>query len=715
MAKLSADGGTDGLWGGQAFLMRFDDRQMFTVNGDINNFNQNRQMMDMANTQDSYPSGRVSTKTVRFSYYMEPNKTWRFTSGGSVSRKDTDQQSWQNNETYLSPHNLMSRHAEHMDGEDLTASASASIRARKSQRWQHSLNYNFDYTHTRTTRDSRSLSYYLPAKAAWEGIPLDSIIHLEEKEANENALLYSLLDPGLSRSRSLIHRPEWHSSFIFGADMLNFSAALKHEVQTRHDFSNYRLMTYADGNTDVQRRYRYRSDYLLDLSSELDWTHQYERPEYYNGVIKPFFRFSHCYGTADHPEYRLERMTEWSDRQSWGAESLGCLPQVEWRTLCLNETDSYYSMEREGKAEAGVNLSHKILFESGTSLLIETNESFYYQRRTLDYDHEGRRYSPQREGFFFRPTLTLKWKRENREGRIWMPEWDASYQGRPTMPALTQLLPIRNSSDPLNRFVGNEDLGNPFIHELNTAYRLQHVKSGHSFNINTIYRRLHNDIATQSAFDPATGIRTYQPVNTSRTHELRGRVELSSPLDSKRRFYLSASFSADYYQAENLSFLAEGSAETAGLLRNVGLTPWLALRSTIGDKFRFYGRWNTVFHHASQPSMSANYRETILYGDFSYTLPWAIQFATLVQTTLYAGNSQAALNRTVTNWDATLSKYFLNDRLGVHIKAHDILAQANNYRNEVTATGRIERYTDVLHRYLMLTVSYNFNWAKKKQ
>ena len=47
-------------------------------------------MMDMANTQESYPSGKISTKTVRFSFNMEPNKNWRFTSEGTVSRKDTD-------------------------------------------------------------------------------------------------------------------------------------------------------------------------------------------------------------------------------------------------------------------------------------------------------------------------------------------------------------------------------------------------------------------------------------------------------------------------------------------------------------------------------------------------------------------------------------------------------------------------------------------------
>lgn len=714
MTKLSLDGGTEGFRGGQAFLMRFDERQMLTVNADVNNFNEDRQMSDIVNTNDILPWGQVSTRTARFSYYIEPNKMWRFTTDGKISRKDTDKQSWQNNETYLLPCNLMNRYAENFNGEDITATTSTALRVRKSGHWQHSLNYNFSYKHTNDTRDSRNLSYYLPAKANWEGISLDSIISLEEKKTSENALLYSLLNPGLSRSHSFTHSPKWQSSFVFGTDLLNFNASLKYETQTRRDFSNYRLTTYADGTTDTRRRHLNLRDCIFEFNPDLEWIHQYESPKRYNGVLTPFLRYSHRHGTASHPQYRLERMTEWSDRQDWGLESLGRLPETVWQAICLDEANSYYSTEREEKAEVGLHLSHKVFFERGTSLLIEVDESFYYQHRMLDYDREGLRYSPQRKGFFFSSSFMLRWKYESREGRTWMPEWEAGYQGKSSMPALTLLLPIRDASDPLNRFVGNADLRNLFTHELNTGYRLHHVKSGRSFNLKATYCRLHNDIATQSLYDPATGVRIYRPVNTSRTYTVLGRTEFSTPLDSKKRFYLSVSFSADYYQAENLSSLAVEGASTAGLLRNVGFTPLFTLRATLGDKFRFFARWNTAFRHVSQPGMSDNYRETSLYGDINYTLPWGIQFATIIRTSLYAGNSQAELNRTVTNWNASLSKYFLDNHLGIHLEAHDILSQANTYHSEVIATGRIESYTDVLPRYIMLTVSYNFNWQGKK-
>lgn len=734
MAKLAADGGTKERWGAQGFLMRFDERQMFTVNVDANNLNQNRQMSDMGNMADIFPWGEVESKTARMSYYIEPNNTWRFRADGTAYRRDREQQNWKNTETYLSTDNLMNRSADDFNGKEVKVSASTALRARKKGNWQHALSYNFDFEHRRDMRNARSISYYMPANPAWEDLSIDEIIRLEEggNEPAQNSgkflipnssllikdnssLLNSLIDPQLTRSRSFTHRPAWQSSFVFGADLLNFNAELKHHTLTQRRFSNYRLTTCADGTTDARRRFIDRRDYAFDLTPELEWVHKYERIDRFDGVVKPFVRYTHRYGTANHPEYRLERMTEWSDRLGWGPASLGMLPQSEWRALCLDEANSYYSTEREDKAEGGIALTHKVLLAGGTSWQIDANEALGYRHRSLRYNRAGNDYRPSRSGLFFHPTLTLKWKHENREGRTWMPEWEAGYQGRSALPALTQLLPIRDDSDPLNLFTGNASLGNSFTHQVNSAYRLQHVKSGRTLVVNATYRRLHNDIATQQTFDAATGIRTYQPVNTNRTHAAQGRTEFSTAIDRKKIVYLSASLSADYYQAENLSFLDGSRSAAAGLLRNIGLTPGVSWRAAVGQKFSFHGYWSTSFRHVTQPGMSDNYRETALYGDFYYKLPLGFEFQTTLKTIFYAGNSLPSLNRTVTKWDARLAKYFLDDRLGVKFTASDLLNQASPYHSEVTATGRTETYTDVFPRYFLLSVSYRFNWVGKKK
>lgn len=716
MGKVSADGGTEKLWGGQAYLMRFDERQMLTINADMNNFNENRQMSDMGDMSDFSPWGQTTSKTARFSYYIEPNSTWRFTAGGSVQRQGSEKISHVNSETFLKPSNLMTRSGDCYDDDNLNVSASASLRARKNGHWQHSLNYDFDFARSRSTCDSRSISYYLPAKAEWNGLSLDSIIHQEEALEEMNALLNSLIDPQLLRMRSFTHRPAWKSSFVFGTDLLNFNASLNQNLQRHNNFSNYRLNTYADGSTDARRRYQFRRDYSLSFNPELEWVHKYERIGKYDGVVTPFVRYSYNYGSANHPDYRLERMEEWSEQLGWSLESLGRLPDADWRSICIDEANSDFSTQRESKAEVGFRLSHKIHFANSSILQIETNETLSYRRRSLNYNRENRIYYPKRKGLFFAPYLSLKWNYDSREKRKWMPEWEANYQGQPSMPTLMQLLPIRDASDPLNLFEGNENLGNLFTHRVGAAYRIQHVKSGRTLNFSANYRRLHNDIVMRSTYNALTAVRTFQPVNTNRTHGVEGRSEFSTALDGKKLFYLSASLSADYYQSENLSFV-NTTSRTVGsnILRNVGFAPWLTLRGTIGQNFRLYARWITDFRHASQADFSDRYRETTLYGDIQYTLPWGIQFGTTVRTTYYAGNSESVLNKTVTSWDATLSKYLLSNRLGIHILAHDLLAQASTYRSQITQVGRTESYTNVLPRYFLLRLTYSFDWVGKKR
>lgn len=712
MAQIAADGGTNRMWGLQGFLMRFDDRQMFTLNVDANNLNENRETNDMCSTSDFWLNGHSTSRVARFSYYKEPDATWLFKADGSVGQTDANKRSWNNTETFLSQDNLMARGEDRLDTKDVTALFGASVRARKKGSWQHTLGYKYDYSRNRTADDGLSLSYYLPAKAAWEGIPLDSIIRMEEASRQENALLYSLLSPTLSRVYNNKHKWDWQTSLVFGTDLANLDFPVSYDTYKQHNYTNYRLLTYADDETDARRRYRDQHDHAFGISPQLEWVHKYEKQKRYDGVLKPWLGYSHRFGSASHPEYRLERMREWSERMGWRMESLGILPDGEWQNACQDEANSYHSTQSEDKAEAGLNLSHKILLKGGNSLQVDAKKSVYYQRRKLNYHREGRDYYPTRDGFFFKPYLSMKWKHENREGHRWMPEWEMLYEGNPSMPMLTQLLPIRDESDPLNRFLGNESLDNSFTHTAKLAYRVEHVKSGRSLYVGTLYRHVHNDIVTKSVYDAATGIRTYQPVNTSRTHDIEGRVEFSSRLDKKQRVYMTASVQADYFRTADLSAVSGQPDQTADI-RNLALTPSLALNMGM-NKWRVNGSWATTFRHISQPGYKDNLSETRLRLDINYNLPFGIQLASLVNTTFFSGSSQDNLNDARTNWDITLSKYLLNDNLALQIKVHDLLNDASTYRSEVTSTQRIENYTDVLPRYLLFSVSYRFNWTSKK-
>lgn len=710
--RMTADGGTEKLYGLGGLLGRMDSRQMFSLSFDVNNYNQERQIMDIATTADVMPEGRFRTKGVGVDYYIEPNQKWRFVTNATVRRSDDRKNVWTNTETFLTPVNQMTRAEQQERHKYFKTNAYASLRYRRMKHSQYELSYIFDYKKTSTNSENLSLSYFLPGRTVWENWPLDSIRCYEEMLGEESVLLYSLLNPTKEHVREVIHRPTLSSVFTLGENVLNFNTEVKHSVVTDDLFNNYRLTYYKEADKDWRRQYATSRDYQIDVKPRLEFIHKYEKVKRYDGVIKPYALYVYRYGTANHPQYRLERMYEWSERTEWGVESLGLLPDGDWQALCLDMQNSYYSRQKENLGEMGLNWSHKLQLPDYTSLQIEASEAFYYERRVLDYQRDAHDYHVMREGIFVRHQASVRWKRENREGRKWLPEMVARYSGTPLMPALTQYLPISDDSDPLNLFSGNPDLNNQYKHEITNSFHVQHVQKGYAFNAEVAYQRMQNDIVTRSEFDAQTGVRTYQPVNTSRTHGVKGRTTFSMPLDKKKRFFLSTSFEANYYQCQNLAFISN-EANAAGMLRSVTYKPQMSVRVSIGKNFQGNASWYTAFRCLRQPGVENQYRQTNISVSANYKLPWDLWLASRVLSYIYAGNSMSQLNKPLTLWEASLSKEVKGFNLTLRV--HDILARQHNFISTMDAFQRVERTSDVLPRYVMLSLTYNFKWTEKRK
>lgn len=713
MGQLVADGATERLYGGAAFLARMDDRQMFSCYADINNYNQERELTEIATMVTEMPEGRHRTQGARADYYMEPNRNWRFAANASVRRSDADKDVRTNTETFLSPVNRMTRTEQHEDNKYLKANISTTLRYRRLKHSQHELTYLFDFKETNRRTDGVALSYFLLGRESWEGLSLDDILRREEALGADNALLYSLLNPMKNHTIERSHRPMLASAFAFGADVLNFTAMMKRSVIAGNLFDNYRLTYYQRADRDWRRQYHCDRDSRTEVKSRLEYIRKYEKIERTDGLFQPYLALDHLYGTGNHPQYRLDRLDEWSDLLDWGSESMGLLPPTVWKSVCLDMRNSYCSQQKESTGEAGIKWSHKVKLHGGTTVQIEADEALQYTRKVLDYQRNSRCYRVVRDRIFVRHQASVRWKKENRDGRKWLPEVQLRYQGAPSMPALTQYLPIRDDSDPLNLFIGNSGLKNRYLHEIGNTFNLQQTKRHYAFNAEMVYQRVHNDIATRSQYDGQTGVRTYCPVNTSRTHGLRGRASFSTPLGKKRLVYFSSAFEAEYRQCENLSFLLQEASDPSGLLRNMTYRPQLSLRATVGSVIQANASWSTAFSRLRQPGAENRYRQTHLAFSASGRLPWDLRLGTTLWSYIYAGNSQSTLNGPLTLWDATLGKEFKG--FDITLKVHDILARSHSLTTTMDNFQRTERSAGVLPRYIMLTFTYNFNRTEKRK
>lgn len=711
MAKLGADIATEKLWGGQGFLMRMDDRQMLSIDADVNNFNEERKMVDICNMANSYPTGRHKNKVANIEYFFEPNSTWRFSSNASVQQKEQKTHTWTNTETFLTPDNLMAKNKTFVSDKDTRINAYTALRARQTKKWQSELKFDFTFDNMRNAQDALALAFWKRGDQDWYAWEVDSIWN-NVTHLSSDGMLYTLLNPTIQKQKTFTYKPEWKTSLVLGGNPFNIDLQVNHNNVQNDLYNNYKLDYLSTQDNDHRRIYNNHTEHNTTVDATIDYGYKYFKNDKYDGVFTPYVAFNHTYGNLSHPYYRLERMQEWSDALDWTKGSLGILPDGEWQAICFDNENSYYSKEKKQTGNVGMRLSHKLTGLKRGNIQFDADLGAVLQYKHLDYQRNEQSYDIDRHAYSFRPTLTMEYRSNGKHK--WSPELRLNYTGKQQLPNLLNMLQIEDNADPLNLFRGNASLQGIYDHQLAFRYGMNQRESGHSTYISIQYTRTHNDIVASSIYNAENGGRIYEMVNTNRTHAANGDVGYSLPLDKNQRFYITLSVRGNYRQNADMSQL-NAATEKGGLLQQYGVTPNAILRGTVGNKFRFSGRWNTAFSTIKQSSIDTHYRETRLAADFSWDLPWKLQLASDFCANIYNGFADASVNKAHCQWNASLARCFLSDKLSVRLIAHGILTPKNNIYSSINAISRVESYTDILPRYFMLSVIYSLDWTQKSK
>uniref|UniRef100_UPI003FEFBAA0 hypothetical protein n=1 Tax=Alloprevotella sp. TaxID=1872471 RepID=UPI003FEFBAA0 len=674
MAKLEADVATEKLWGGQGFLMRMDDRQMLSIDADVNNFNEERKMVDICNMANSYPTGRHKNKVANIEYFFEPNSTWRFSSNASVQQKEQKTYTWTNTETFLTPDNLMAKNKTFVSDKDTHINAYAALRARQTKKWQSELKFDFTFDNMRNAQDALTLAFWKRGEQDWHTWEVDSIWNNVTRLSSDD-MLYTLLNPTLQKQKTFTYKPEWKTSLVLGGNPFNIDLQVNHNNVQNDLYNNYKLDYLNTQDNDHRRIYNNHTEHNTTVDATIDYGYKYFKNDKYDGVFTPYVAFNHTYGNLSHPYYRLERMQEWSDALDWTKGSLGILPDGEWQAICFDNENSYYSKEKKQTGSVGMRLSHKLTGLKRGNIQFDADLGAVLQYKHLDYQRNEQSYDIDRHAYSFRPTLTMEYRSNGKHK--WSPELRLNYTGKQQLPNLLNMLQIEDNADPLNLFRCNASLQGIYDLQLAFRYCMNQRESGHTTYISIQYTRTHNDIVASSIYNAENGGRIYEMVNTNRTHAANGDVGYSLPLDKNQRFYITLSVRGNYRQNADMSQL-NAATKKGGLLQQYEVTPNAILRGTVGNKFRFSGRWNTAFSTIKQSSMDTHYRETRLAADFSWDLPWKLQLASDFCANIYNGFADASVNKAHCQWNASLARHFLSDKLSVRLIAHGILTPKNN-------------------------------------
>lgn len=717
IAKLEMDGGTQNMWGTQGMLMRMDDRQMFLTRFDFNNLGKERAMNDFADSGMFFYWGKRRYQSAEIDYYYEPNEHWKITANGQAKKRYSYTLTRTNTQTFLDPSDMMTRATDPNREKRTALSAQGSLRYRVPRKFSHELSYKFQYEDASKKNDAQSAAYFMDGKEGWGKLSLDSIL-----AQSSDDLVYTLYNPSRSKAYAQQHDVKLKSALNIGSEVVQVTAKVTRNTQNKSEFENY-FLTYSDKkNNERQQRYNRNRDHATQFDTKINYTHKFIEKKKQDGNISPFIYYKHNYGTASHPRYRLDWL-DTADTTRLGLSSIGILPQAELLAQCIDAENSYFSTKNDHNAGAGLSASYKYIFNNTSELKLSFDIDMYYLHKRLDYNRNYTNQTVTRKGFFADPSAKMEWngKSTDKEHR-WFPTLTLSYQGNAQMAGLSNLLSLRDTSDPLNTFLGNSELKNAFKHSARLNFNLSNKKTRHSFYWNNSWTHIANETVMQSVYNAQTGARTYTPTNSSSNQKVSSNMSYSLPLDKKQKFWFSAGLRASYYQAPILQTTVTSTRDDNDneMLHSWAFTPNTSISATLSENLETSMRWETEFNSIKQFSGNEKYRETCLNWNVNWKIFKGWKLRSDFYLNNYSGYKEESLNKTYVNWNAGLGKYFnIKDKLintiHIYVEANDILNRNKALSTDITAYARTETYRNVMPRYILFSTTLFLNWTSKKK
>ncbi|MBQ5913308.1 MAG: outer membrane beta-barrel protein [Bacteroidaceae bacterium] len=322
----------------------------------------------------------------------------------------------------------------------------------------------------------------------------------------------------------------------------------------------------------------------------------------------------------------------------------------------------------------------------------------------LHYNRDGVSYNPSRTHFGFAVFSFGRYK--------FTPQnyIQFNYMGSTSRPSLLELIPIRDTSDPMLEIVNNPNLKGGWSNNVTMNTRFFNRQRGDSYNISAGFNNSSNAIVTYEQTDPVSGYRKQGKMNVDGNYNMYASLSTEQPLDTARHWILSASASLNF--SHQTSYV--------GTLGND-----LGLSSV--DKYRPYANiairwrndiWSVVLKGEYECNLS-RYRVAQAYNENAHTLdisinpqvdlPFGMKINTSFSYYARSGYADPMFNQDQCIWNASVSQTFLkNKALTLQLEGVDLLRQRTAEMSSANATSRTYTRTRAYLSYVMLHAVYKF-------
>lgn len=389
---------------------------------------------------------------------------------------------------------------------------------------------------------------------------------------------------------------------------------------------------------------------------------------------------------------------------------------VRPENLLLDYMNSPYTDHSVGRFNGSVSLSYSSEPTSpGDSTFNPTfnvglNARYRYSHEKYNFVKQGiTDQHLKRDNNFITPSVNMSFSSTNNSRNL---GFYLSYSLNRTAPEMSYLLDNRNSSDPLNVFLGNPDgLKNETTHSVNFGmYRFNRGK-GHSYiQFYGSWSCSVNGVAYAQTYNPVTGVNINRPANISGNWDTNLGSSYSMNLGSRDEFSLSLSLDASVRNSAD--YLGLDTIPTRSSVLNMTFRPEFC----VGYQFKNGSTISTGFRSTveSQKSKREGFNNLTWcsYRPFLHLflkLPAEIDFNTQFNPYFRRGMTDREMNTSELVWNATVSKAFGKSGFALKLSVKDILGSSKHIYTTVNAQGRTETWRMAMPRYVLLTAVYRFD------
>ena len=391
----------------------------------------------------------------------------------------------------------------------------------------------------------------------------------------------------------------------------------------------------------------------------------------------------------------------------------GFLNGVDSLQLKQDYYNSQYAKYNEYNHDASVMLRYQV-----GDFRLNAGVSLQPQRTHMIYQKNAQDFDITRNVFNWAPRVDLRWKISNTS------QWRLRYNGRMSQPSMTNLLDVEDTSDPLNRSLGNPGLKPSWTNNFNTWYNDYLPDKQMGWNVSGGFSQTNNSISTAVTYDTTTGVRTSRPENINGNWNAWFWGGFNTALGPKKYWNLSNNINVNY--SNSVSYMQEtGSMQSVKATTkslNLGYNPRLNFRYDWGETG--YGidlgvnggvnyRWarNDIQSNANLDTWNYNYG-----GNVQFTMAWGMTFSTDISEQARRGYADESMNTNELIWNIQLQQSFLRQKnLILTAEWYDILGQRSNISRVISATQRSDSWSNAIYSYGMLRLTYNFSLMGSKE